>query len=99
MTGFVTLPEAPAFVLQNATVPAICLKDAAGLTAREGLVAADITIENGKVGAITAPGTAAAALLASAGVGEDNSLLLPMAGDRAPGMSAIKKMNDRAQSA
>ncbi|MGV0877238.1 cytosine deaminase [Martelella sp. FLE1502] len=65
MTGFVTLPEAPAFVLQNATVPAICLKNAAGFAAREGLIQADITIENGKVGAITAPGTPAAALPAT----------------------------------
>ena len=62
MTGFVNLPDAPSFVLLNATVPAICLKDATGFEAREGLIAADITIENGRIGAITAHGTAPAAL-------------------------------------
>ena len=62
MAGFMTLPIAPAFILKNVTIPAICLKDAAGFAAREGLVSADITIENGKIGTITAPGAAASAL-------------------------------------
>ena len=65
MSGFLTLPEAPAFVLANATLPAICLANATGLDAREGLISADITIENGRIGAITTPGAAPAALPAT----------------------------------
>ena len=60
-SAFMTLPNADAYVLANATLPAVTVKgfDA---PAREGLVSADLVIANGKIDSIVAPGTAPANL-------------------------------------
>nr|WP_183483409.1 cytosine deaminase [Martelella radicis] len=65
MPGFMTLPEAPTFALLRATVPAVCLANASGFEAKEGLVSADIVIADGKIDAILPAGTAPAALPAA----------------------------------
>ncbi len=65
MPGFMTLPEAPSFALLRATVPAVCLADASGFEAKEGLVSADIVIADGKIDAILPAGAAPAALPAA----------------------------------
>ena len=59
--SFCDLPNAPHFVLANATLPAVTVE---GFTApaKEGLVFADLVIAEGKVESILAPGTAPAAL-------------------------------------
>jgi cytosine deaminase len=59
--SFVELPKAPHYVLANATLPAITVEGYPA-PAREGLVAADLLISDGKVESILAPGTAPAAL-------------------------------------
>ncbi|MBT9369420.1 cytosine deaminase [Rhizobium sp. CSW-27] len=58
---FADLPKAPHFVLANATLPAIAVEGFVA-PAKEGLVAADLVIANGRIDAILAPGTAPAAL-------------------------------------
>ncbi|WP_432443047.1 cytosine deaminase [Martelella lutilitoris] len=65
MPGFMTLPEAPTFALLRATVPAVCLAEASGFEAKEGLVSADIVVADGKIDAILPAGTAPAALPAA----------------------------------
>ncbi|WP_394706048.1 cytosine deaminase [uncultured Martelella sp.] len=62
MADFMTLPNATSFALSRATIPAICLADASGFAAREGLVSADIVVTDGKIGAILPAGTAPATL-------------------------------------
>lgn len=59
--AFVTLPQAPRFVLADATLPTVC---APGLQApaTEGLMRADIVIADGKIEALLPAGTAPAAL-------------------------------------
>lgn len=54
---FMPLPQAGRFALANATLPAITVE---GFVApdREGLIGADIVIADGKIEAISAPGTA-----------------------------------------
>nr|WP_272213832.1 cytosine deaminase [Marinicella sp. W31]MDC2879784.1 cytosine deaminase [Marinicella sp. W31] len=65
MPDFMRLPEARSFALLRASVPAVCLADASGLQAKEGLISADIVVENGKIDAILPSGTAPAALPAA----------------------------------
>ncbi|MET3599562.1 cytosine deaminase [Martelella mangrovi] len=65
MADFMTLPNAPSFALSRATIPTICLADASGFAAREGLVSADIVVTDGKIGAILPAGTAPTALPAA----------------------------------
>ncbi|PRX08126.1 UNVERIFIED_ORG: cytosine deaminase [Martelella mediterranea] len=65
MADFMTLPNAPSFALSRATIPAICLPDANGFAAREGLVSTDIVVTDGKIGAILPAGTAPTALPAA----------------------------------
>ncbi|MDO1582117.1 cytosine deaminase [Rhizobium oryzicola] len=59
--SFCDLPNAPHFVLANATLSAVTVE---GFTApaKEGLFSADLVIAEGKVESILAPGTAPAAL-------------------------------------
>lgn len=58
---FVTLPDAPRFVLANATVPAVAVT-AAISPAAEGLVSVDIIVSDGLIEAILPAGTAVADL-------------------------------------
>ncbi|MEK1933684.1 MAG: cytosine deaminase, partial [Pararhizobium sp.] len=60
-TPFLSLPDAPHFVLSNATVPAIAVTAQTGPSI-EGLASVDIVISNGKIGAVLPPGTAPAEL-------------------------------------
>lgn len=59
--AFVTLPDAPRFVLKNATLPAITV-DGFAAPAQEGLIHADLVIAAGKIEALLPPGTASADL-------------------------------------
>ncbi len=59
--SFAELPNAPHFVLANAKLPAITVEGFSA-PAKEGLIAADLVIANGKVESILTPGTAPAAL-------------------------------------
>lgn len=59
--SFCELPDAPHFVLANATLPAVTVEGFSG-PAKEGLVNADLVIGDGKVESVLSPGTAPAAL-------------------------------------
>ena len=59
--SFCELPDAPHFVLANATLPAVTVEGFSG-PAKEGLVTADLVIGDGKVESVLSPGTAPAAL-------------------------------------
>ncbi|MBW6421428.1 cytosine deaminase [Rhizobium sp. XQZ8] len=61
MTGFMTLPDAPRFVLTDATLPAVLVKGFAARD-REGLIYADIIIADGRIEKILPAGTAPADL-------------------------------------
>ncbi|KAF0119909.1 MAG: cytosine deaminase-like protein, partial [Xanthobacteraceae bacterium] len=54
--GFLALPDAADYVLQDATVPASLVAGNAPAEPRDGLVRADITVRDGTIGAVTAPG-------------------------------------------
>jgi cytosine/creatinine deaminase len=61
--GFAAVPDAPAFRLLDATLPA-CLAEGAALPpAGEGTVSADITVADGRIAAVTPPGAALATAL------------------------------------
>jgi cytosine deaminase len=53
-TGFAVLPDAPRFVLRNATLPAVLAEGFPGEPNADGLVAADIVIANGKIERLSA---------------------------------------------
>ena len=55
--AFVSLPDTDRFALKNATLPTVAL-DGFSAPSREGLVAADLIIHDGKIEAILPPGTA-----------------------------------------
>jgi cytosine deaminase len=56
-SGFATLPRSPHFALVNATLPAELLDEMPGFPDADGLVAADIAIDNGVVQRISPPGS------------------------------------------
>lgn len=55
--GFVSIPDVARFTLRNVTLP-IALVDGFTALVSEGLIAADISIVDGRIEAINAPGTA-----------------------------------------
>ncbi|MDR3494718.1 MAG: cytosine deaminase [Ancalomicrobiaceae bacterium] len=57
---FASLPDAPRFVLANATLPAVLLAKPIAVAAREGLVSADVVIDAGRIAAILPTGAAPA---------------------------------------
>lgn len=59
--SFCELPNAPHFVLANATLPAVAVEGYSA-PAKEGLVSADLVIAEGRIESILTPGTAPAAL-------------------------------------
>lgn len=59
--SFCELPNAPHFVLANATLPAIAIEGYSS-PAKEGLVSADLVIADGKIESILPPGTTPTAL-------------------------------------
>ncbi|MGN7293871.1 cytosine deaminase [Rhizobium sp. SAFR-030] len=59
--SFVELPNAPHYVLANATLPAITVEGYSA-AASEGLLCTDLVIADGKIESILPPGTAPAAL-------------------------------------
>jgi cytosine deaminase len=59
------LPDAPRFALVNATLPEVTVDGYVGQAAREGLVAADIVIADGRIEAIGPAGSAPAGIPAT----------------------------------
>jgi cytosine deaminase len=57
-TGFAEVPTTPRYVLLNATLPAALLDDPPKGVDRDGLVAGNVFIVNGKIEKVTAPGHA-----------------------------------------
>lgn len=53
--GFARIPDSGNYVLANATVPAVLVDGSVGLPDGEGLVQADITVEDARVTSVTAP--------------------------------------------
>ncbi len=54
--GFAAVPRAKRFVLANATLPVALLAEVPGVADSDGLIAADLTIDNGLVARIDPPG-------------------------------------------
>ncbi|MDR3373508.1 MAG: cytosine deaminase, partial [Ancalomicrobiaceae bacterium] len=61
-SDFAIPPDAPRFVLANATLPAVLLARPVAGEGREGLVGADLVIADGRIAAILAVGAAPAEL-------------------------------------
>ena len=56
-TGFATVPEARQFALANATLPAVLAAGFPGAPDRDGLVAADIVVADGRIERLSPAGT------------------------------------------
>ncbi len=56
-TGFAAIPDAPRYVIANATIPGVLLDDPPGEPDAEGLCAADIVIADGRVERVAPAGT------------------------------------------
>ena len=73
--GFLALPDAADYVLEDATVPASLIDGPAPGPVRDGLVRADVVVAGGVIQALTAPGAARPADRAS--VALDGAMLFP----------------------
>ncbi|WP_276200437.1 cytosine deaminase [Chelatococcus sp. XZ-Ab1] len=75
--GFLSLPDTPAFVLADATVPAAVLPAAAIRGAVEGLVRCDIHVADGRIARIAPVGGGEETASAPTRVGLDGGIVLP----------------------